>query len=104
MIQQNQYDSLLEALHGSLEKGYKQNFKVEEDHLRCLETDEIFSAAEISIDQFHRFEGNSDPEESGIIYLISTKSGMKGTLTDAWGAYSTQEVNDFFDMIKINRG
>jgi hypothetical protein len=45
----------------------------------------------------YRFEGDSNPDDSSIVYAISSNTGLKGTLVDAYGAYS-ENLN--FDMAK----
>ncbi|MBL7984140.1 MAG: phosphoribosylpyrophosphate synthetase, partial [Flavobacteriales bacterium] len=38
------------------------------------------------IDEFHRFEGNSDPEDRSIVYAISSaRHQLKGILVNAYG-------------------
>ena len=36
----------------------------------------------------HRFEGMSSTDDNSILYAISSKDGIKGTLVDAYGVYA----------------
>jgi hypothetical protein len=55
------------------------------------------------IDKFYRFEGASNPDDSAIVYAISSKDGLKGTLVDAYGVYSDTLTNDMIKKLKIMR-
>lgn len=99
----NQYQTILEALKAAEAKGFRYRFAAEKDQLRCIETGDLFSGDDVRIEAFHRVEGNSDPEESAILYLIQTSSGLKGTLTDSYGAYANAEISELIKEIAINR-
>lgn len=38
--------------------------------------------------QVHRFEGMTDPEDQSVLYAITSKNGVKGTLVNGYGIYS----------------
>jgi hypothetical protein len=40
------------------------------------------------IREFHRFEGISGPEAMASVYAIESKSGIRGTVADAFGVYA----------------
>ena len=53
---------------------------------------------------FFRFEGQSDPADSAIMYVIETTDGLKGILIDAYGAYADEHVNKFMaEVEEINK-
>jgi hypothetical protein len=52
---------------------------------------------DFTVDEFHRFEGMSNTDDNSIVYAISSKDGVKGTLVDAYGMYS-ENLNE--GMIK----
>lgn len=43
---------------------------------------------EFNVDEVHRFEGMSSTDDNSILYAISSKDGIKGTLVDAYGIYA----------------
>lgn len=51
------------------------------------------------IREFHRFEGVSDPDHMSIVYAIEGQGGVRGTLVDAFGAYSDPRVSAFLDGV-----
>jgi hypothetical protein len=40
------------------------------------------------VDEFYRFEGMTNPDDSSILFAISSSDGLKGTLGDAYGVYA----------------
>ena len=44
-------------------------------------------------------EGASDPDDMSIVYAIEGESGARGTLVDAFGAYSDPTVSSFLQGV-----
>jgi hypothetical protein len=84
-----------------MQEGYESNFKATEEGLCCVETSKVYNPSEIHIVNFYRFEGISDPSDNSILYAIETTDGTKGTLIDAYGAYSDANVEKFMKQVKI---
>lgn len=80
--------------------GYSTQFKALKNGLESLETHEVFSPEEVKIINFYRFEGESDPSDNAILYVIETSTGEKGTLTDAYGVYTDQKVSEFVQQVE----
>lgn len=82
------------------EDGYTENFMVNEYGLRALDSEKYYTPAEIKVTNFFRFEGESDPGDSSILYSIETNDGIKGTLSDAFGAYGDEHVMQFMTSVE----
>lgn len=95
----NQYDSILEALADLNTKGYSQNFSLTPQGLYCPLTQQIFTADQLQIVEFHRFEGDSNMEDMAILYVIQSSSDCKGVLIDAFGTYGDSELGKFLKAI-----
>lgn len=92
----------LSQFHAKMvEEGYKENFKATETGLMSLETSKEYKPEELLIVNFYRFEGISDPEDNSILYVIEAADGAKGTMTDAYGAYSDPLVEKIIKQVKI---
>jgi hypothetical protein len=76
------------CLNKSLERGYKENFKATAQGLKSMESEKIYQPAQLTIVNFYRFEGISDPADMAVLYVIEGNDGAKGTLVDAYGTYS----------------
>lgn len=83
------YNTLSEATNALIAKGYKEDFSLTPDALHCAALDLKLHPEDFQIDEFYRFEGMSNPDDSSIVYAISAIDGsVKGLLVDAYGAYS----------------
>jgi len=92
---------LAHCLNKVMEMGYTENFKAEDGKLVSLETSRRYDPEEISVANFYRFEGVSDPDDNSILYAIETPDGAKGTLVDAYGAYSDPAVTKLMAKVPI---
>ncbi|MBC7888277.1 MAG: hypothetical protein H7Z13_10320 [Ferruginibacter sp.] len=92
--------SLVECHQKMMQDGYTENFKIEDSRLKCLSSDKLYDPADITIINFFRFEGQSDPEDSSIMYVIETQDGKKGTIVDAYGAYADPDVSLFITEVE----
>lgn len=89
-----------EALKNLYNLGYSTNFTLEGDTLRTTDTSESFKASDLSIVDSYRFEGESDPDDMAVLYVVESNTGRKGTLVDAFGTYASKELGDFINEIK----
>ena len=56
-----------------------------------------YSPDELTIIKTFRFEGESDPSDSSIIYIIEANDGLIGYSMDAYGVYSNHDEEDGYD-------
>jgi len=83
------YETLVDATNDLLKRGYTANLSLEGDTIDDKEHDIHMSADDFSIDEFYRFEGQSNPSDMSIIYAISSdKHHLKGVLINAYGTYA----------------
>ena len=80
--------------------GYATQFKAVKEGLKSLTTEKIYHPDEVKINNFYRFEGESDPSDNAIMYAIETVSGEKGTLIDAYGAYTDTHIAAFIKEVE----
>lgn len=92
--------TLVSCLNSLLKKGFDAQFKVNGGKLKSLASDRLYTAEEVRVVNFYRFEGESDPADNSILYAIETTSGEKGTLVDAYGPYSDATVTRFMQQIE----
>lgn len=85
-------------------QGYEANFKIADNKLQAKDGERSYSPDQVRVNNFYRFEGNSDPADNAILYVLETTDGTKGTLLDAYGTYADDSVNKFFDQVEnINK-
>jgi hypothetical protein len=59
-----------------------------------------YQPEQLKIIRTYRFEGDSNPSDSSILYLIEANDGLIGYSIDAYGAYSNHEDDGYDDFIK----
>jgi hypothetical protein len=96
----DQMKTLSECLNSLLAAGFEAQFKATKEGLKSLTTEKVYVPEDIKISSFYRFEGESDPADNSIVYAIETITGEKGTLTDAYGAYSDVHVAKFIKEVE----
>lgn len=96
--------SLATCLNKMMKEGYTENFKVTEEGLESFQKHNNYKPEQIQVVNFFRFEGESDPDDNAILYVIETNDGTKGTLIDAYGIYNDPKVAGFMkDVEKIQK-
>jgi hypothetical protein len=59
----------------------------------------FFQPDELKIIKTFRFEGESDPSDSSILYVIESNDGTIGYSVDAYGAFSNHDDVDYDGFI-----
>ena len=100
-LELNKYDTVVDALNNLKAQGYHHSFKVRDNEAVCLETKEKIKAQDMEIVEFHRFEGDTDPGDMAIIYVVECENGINGCIVDAYGMYSDGALNAFLNQVSI---
>lgn len=95
------YETLSEAINGLKERGYTMDFNIEENCLVCHE--EKFRIEDFEIVEVHRFEGQSNPDDSSVLYAIESTKGDKGILVSAFGAYAEGMSIDMAKKLSLHK-
>jgi len=56
-----------------------------------------YSTEDLTIIKTFRFEGESDPSDSSIVYIIKANDGLIGYSLDAYGVYSNHDEEEGYD-------
>ena len=56
-----------------------------------------YNPEDLKIIKTFRFEGDSNPDDSSIIYLIEANDGLIGYSLDSYGAYSDHDDEEGYD-------
>jgi hypothetical protein len=102
MQDKEELTSMITVLSKLRQDGYDQDFKVSEDGRRLctLDEKECFTPDQLQIVNFYRFEGESYPGDMAILYVLETAAGTKGTISDAYGTYADERVDDFMKQVQ----
>lgn len=97
------YDNLVDALADLKQQGYTTDFNLAFDQIKCSSTGICLLPSQFSIVAHHRFEGDTDPSNSSILYVIeSLDHSMKGTLINAYGAYSDALSDEMIRKLTVS--
>lgn len=80
--------------------GYTENFLVSEMGIEAPTNGKTYIPNQVLIDNFYRFEGESDPADSAIVYAVTTNDGIKGILIDSYGATDNPDKARFVSEIE----
>ena len=92
--------TLVSCTNKLVQDGFTDNFKVGEQGLLSPDKEKVYKPEEVSIVNFYRFEGASDPADNSILYAIETNDGDKGTLTDSFGPNADPQVAKFITEVE----
>lgn len=89
--------SLVNVENKLTQDGYTQDFKVTDGRLHTLDpqSPKSYAPDEVTIVDFYRFEGESNPDDMAILYAVETADGTKGTISSAYGVYANEDVDQF---------
>jgi len=96
------YETLSEAITALRKQGYEHDFNLHSEWLECTSLNLQLKPVEFHVDEVHRFEGMSNPDDNAILFAIQSPKGIKGLLVDAYGTYSASLSNDMLKQLIID--
>lgn len=97
------YDNLVDALADLKQQGFTTDFNLAFDYIHCRETGTPLTPSQFEIVDHYRFEANTDPDDSSVLYVIQALDGKtKGTLISAYGAYSDTISDEMLHKLKVH--
>ncbi|WP_428660065.1 phosphoribosylpyrophosphate synthetase [Runella sp.] len=97
------YDTLSETMSALRKEGYVEDFNLRQDCLECREGEFKVFANEFKIDEFFRFEGQTDPADEAVLYAISSENHqIKGLLVSGYGVYTEEITNELLEKLKFD--
>jgi hypothetical protein len=82
------FETLSETMEYLKGQGYIHDFNLHSDWIECPPLNLRLPPDQFHVDQVHRFEGMTNPDDSAILFAVSSTSGVKGLLVDAYGPYA----------------
>ncbi|MBI1767493.1 MAG: phosphoribosylpyrophosphate synthetase [Bacteroidetes bacterium] len=96
------FETLSEAITDLKIRGYSNDFNLHPEWIECPPLNLKLKPDEFHVDEVHRFEGATNPDDSAVLYAISS-SRLKGVLVDAYGVYAESLSNEMIDRLKIDK-
>ena len=98
------YETVVEALAGLKAKGYTLDFTIDFDKITCRYKNLILKPEDFEIQEFYRFEGDTNPSDEDIVFAIESKDGLlKGCLTSAYGTYADGISADMIKKLAVHK-
>jgi hypothetical protein len=96
------YVTLTGMLTELRKEGYVEDLNLQQSALTYLNDQSKVFPEDLKIDKVFRFEGDSNPSDSSILYAISSDSNqLKGVLVNAFGIYSEPQTDELVRKLKI---
>jgi hypothetical protein len=93
-------NTLIECTNSLVKQGFTAEFQVTEFGLKALSDKKLYSASDITISNYFRFESATDPSDNAIVYVIETHDGKKGMLIDAYGVSADARISEFVKQVE----
>lgn len=100
----NQFSTESEAINALKERGFTANFTPEDETICDPETSQEWKPDQITVKEYHRFEGVSNPGDMSIVYAIETDDGHRGILVDGYGTYSRPVLRELVKKARMEDG
>ncbi|HEY0744648.1 MAG TPA: phosphoribosylpyrophosphate synthetase [Chryseosolibacter sp.] len=97
------YTTLSETLNDLKKRGYSEDFNITPTCLECSSLNLQLHPEDFKVDEYHRFEGMSNPDDNAIVFAISSNDGVKGTLVDAYGVYAENLTDAMIRKLAVAR-
>ena len=96
------YVTLSQTINDLRKEGYIEDFNLQQNCLECRNGQFKVFAEEFKVDKYFRFEGDSNPSDSSILYAISSdKHKLKGVLVNAYGIYSEPVTDEMLQKLNV---
>lgn len=97
------YDNLVVALNDLKKRGFTTDFNIAFDTIQCSHTGEKLLPEEFEIVEHYRFEGNTNPDDSSVLYVIQSLDGSKkGVLINAYGVYGDAMSDRLIQKLSVH--
>ncbi|WP_234733497.1 hypothetical protein [Tellurirhabdus bombi] len=96
------FETLTEAMETLRERGYIHEFTPKRDYLEESGSGLRIKSDEFHVDEFHRFEGTSDPGDEMTLYAISAPNDMKGVFVSAQGTYANEVTPELMQKFSLS--
>jgi hypothetical protein len=103
-MQQTQMSTLVSVLEKLRIKKIDNEFRFTEEGFSAGKG-KFYEPSDLKIIKVYRFEGNSDPSDSSVVYIIEANDGLTGYSMDSYGVYSNHDdeagYNNFMRQIPL---
>lgn len=92
MRKMDEFDSMVSAINYLNKLGYKEDFRADEHFILGLYGKGEFQPNQLTIVDYVRFDGMTDPEDESELFVLTADDGTQGTLVMSYSAEHSQNV------------
>ena len=81
-------------------KGYGAELVWKDGTMQNEQLGKTYQAEELEIVKTFRFEGDSNPSDNAVLFLVEDQANNKAFLLDSYGMYSKEEDEGFDEFLK----
>ena len=97
--------TLSEVLNVLRDRGITKEIRMNDQKQMVLQdSKKIYQPQDLCIVKSYRFEGNSNPDDNAVLYVLEDKDGEKATILDSYGSesnYTGPEFDKFLREIPV---
>lgn len=93
--------TLSEIYNILVKRGITKEIRMNEQKQMVLDKDEkIYQPSDLCVVKSYRFEGESNPDDNAVLYLLEDKDGELSTILDSYGAESNHTGEEFDNFLR----
>jgi len=96
----NNLKPMIELMKEFRDKGYSSDFVMKDKQFINSSTRKDYMPGDIIIEKEYRFEGDSNPDDMSILYIIQTADGEKGLAVNGYGVSADPDLDDFLMQVR----
>ena len=82
-------------------RGITKEFRMNEAcEMKYEDSEKIYKPEDLTIIKSYRFEGDSNPDDSAVLYILRDKEGNLGMIIDSYGAESNYPGDEFDTFLR----
>lgn len=97
--------TLSQVLNILIQRGITKEICMNDQHQMILgKGEKTYQPEDLCIVKSYRFEGDSNPDDNAVLYLLEDKDGELSTILDSYGAesnYSGEEFDNFLRKVPV---
>lgn len=93
--------SVIEIIEQLRNEGYINDFSIKNDTILDDSGKKSYRPEDLIIERIERYEGDSNPSDNAVIYVLTAKDGTKGILVDSYGAYADPKLAKIIGDIPV---
>ncbi len=98
-LEQHNMETMSSCMAQLRKKGYSEDFTIDTKGITPVGLKKHYKPWQICIENFYRFEGDSDPADSSILYAVETDDGLRGLISDSYGPQADSLTSSFMQRV-----